>query len=73
MDIIKAIKKHVEYAIKGKPWEALEKNFELKLQCDECGVPTNHLIHVGDELNCTDCRDAKKIRARLKQAEEDWG
>lgn len=73
MDILKSIKKQIQYAIKGKPWEALEKNFKLELQCEECGLPTNALFTVAHELNCSDCKDAKRRRALLKQSEEEWG
>lgn len=70
MSILKQIKK----LIRGdRPWEHLEKNFKMRLTCDECGLETPALFTVSDsELNCAECKDAKKIHARMKRIEEEW-
>lgn len=58
--------------LKPKPWQELEKNFKMELQCEECGFQTKTLFTVSEVLCCTECRDAKIRRARLLQADEEW-
>jgi hypothetical protein len=58
---------------KDKPWSELEKNFELKLSCEDCGVKDMVQYETVDGLLlCIECAEANDRRARFKQEEEEW-
>jgi hypothetical protein len=58
--------------LRPKPWQELEKNFVLILNCEECGVETKTLSTVDGLLCCKDCAEANDRRARFLQEEEEW-
>lgn len=43
------------------------KTVYVTLICEECGLESSSLDLCGDELYCSDCKEASERRARLTQ------